>query len=64
MEMKTNEIIYPTTHEIEKLLDKWDIDDENSWDYDSTRQNVKKAILAYKKLIVKKNKTKQDEHRS
>ena len=53
--MKT--IKYPTNNEIEKILDKWSDRHGDCWDYEDDKNNVRKALISYKKLIDNKNKT-------
>ena len=51
-----SKIIYPTNVQIEKLLDKWCDRHEESWDYESDRENVRKTINECIRLIKRKNK--------
>ena len=54
--VSVSKIIYPTNVQIEKLLDKWCDRHEESWDYESDRENVRKTINECIRLIKRKNK--------
>ncbi len=55
-DVSISKIIYPTSVQIEKLLDKWTDRHSESWDYESDRENVRKTINEYIRLIKRKNK--------
>lgn len=56
LEKELSVIEFPSEKQVESILDKWTDRHSESWDYESDRANVKKAILEYKRKIFNKNK--------
>ena len=50
-----DKIIFPTSKQVENVLDRWSDRHESYQDYDTHRGNVEKAINAYKRLVSKEN---------